>query len=54
MSIRRRRRTPTAIAASAAASARLPALDGVRVLVVDDEADARELLATILTKAGPR
>jgi signal transduction histidine kinase/ActR/RegA family two-component response regulator len=40
------------IAASGLASARLPALDGIRVLVVDDDADARELFATILSGCG--
>jgi CheY-like chemotaxis protein len=30
----------------------LPVLDGLRVLVVDDEADARELLTTILRQYG--
>jgi two-component system CheB/CheR fusion protein len=39
-------------AARGLASGRLPALNGVRVLVVDDEADARELLKTILVKCG--
>jgi CheY-like chemotaxis protein len=34
------------------AASQLPALDGVRVLVVDDEADTRELLTTILTQCG--
>jgi CheY-like chemotaxis protein len=29
-----------------------PQLDGLRVLVVDDEPDARELLALVLTEAG--
>jgi CheY-like chemotaxis protein len=27
-------------------------LDGVKVLIVDDEADARELLATLLRQSG--
>jgi PAS domain S-box-containing protein len=30
----------------------LPALDGVRVLVVDDEADARELVTAVLERCG--
>ena len=30
----------------------LPTLAGVRVLVVDDEADAREVLSTMLQQAG--
>jgi CheY-like chemotaxis protein len=30
----------------------LPALDGLRVLVVDDEADARELVGTMLRQYG--
>jgi CheY-like chemotaxis protein len=34
------------------ASGRLPALNGVRVLAVDDEADARELLRAILSQCG--
>jgi CheY-like chemotaxis protein len=29
-----------------------PALNGARILVVDDEADARELVATVLMEAG--
>jgi signal transduction histidine kinase/ActR/RegA family two-component response regulator len=33
-------------------SGRLPALNGVRVLVVDDEADARELVGAILAHCG--
>jgi len=40
------------IAARALASSRLPALSGVRVLVVDDEADARELMRAILAQCG--
>jgi two-component system CheB/CheR fusion protein len=40
------------IAASQLVSSQLPALDGVRVLVVDDEADTRELFRTILTQCG--
>src|SRR5712691_2836257 len=40
------------IAARDLAASQLPALDGVRVLVVDDEADTRELLTTILTQCG--
>jgi two-component system CheB/CheR fusion protein len=40
------------IAARELASSQLPVLDGVRVLAVDDEADMRELLKTILTQCG--
>ena len=40
------------IAASELAPSQLPALTGVRVLVVDDEADMRELLRTILAQCG--
>ena len=40
------------IAARALASGRLPALKGIRVLVVDDEADARELMRAILAQCG--
>ena len=32
--------------------AELPRLDGIRVLIVDDEQDARELLTVILTQSG--
>ncbi|MGH7393278.1 MAG: PAS domain S-box protein, partial [Candidatus Rokuibacteriota bacterium] len=41
-----------ALAVRGLASGRLPALDGVRVLVVDDEADTRELLRAILAQCG--
>ncbi len=41
-----------AIAVGELARGHLPALDGVRVLVVDDEADTRELLRTILAQCG--
>jgi CheY-like chemotaxis protein len=40
------------IAARDLAASQLPALNGVRVLVVDDEPDARELLTTILVQCG--
>jgi PAS domain S-box-containing protein len=40
------------LAARGLAFGQVPALDGVRVLVVDDEADARELLRAILTRRG--
>ncbi len=40
------------IAARALASGRLSALDGVRVLIVDDEADARELIRAVLAQCG--
>jgi CheY-like chemotaxis protein len=40
------------IPASAIASGRLPPLNGLRVLVVDDEADARELMRAILAQCG--
>jgi len=36
----------------AAAAGRLPTLGGLRVLVVDDEADARELMRAILVECG--
>jgi len=39
-------------AASALHDANTPSLDGVRVLVIDDEPDARELLSMLLTAAG--
>ena len=40
------------IAARGLASVQLPALNGVRVLVVDDEADTRELLRVVLAQCG--
>ncbi|MBI2215974.1 MAG: PAS domain-containing protein [Candidatus Rokubacteria bacterium] len=40
------------IAARGLASGRLPALEGIRVLVVDDEADTRELVRAILAQCG--
>ena len=43
---------PLRIAATATGSEQLPALDGVRILVVDDEADARELVGAILAQCG--
>jgi len=39
-------------AARALASGQLPALNGVRALVVDDEADARELMRAVLVQCG--
>jgi CheY-like chemotaxis protein len=35
-----------------AAGASLPALDGLRVMVVDDQPEAREAIAALLTRAG--
>jgi PAS domain S-box-containing protein len=43
---------PRAREAEVAAAGRLPLLDGVRVLVVDDEADTRDLIATVLEGCG--
>jgi signal transduction histidine kinase/ActR/RegA family two-component response regulator len=43
---------PTAVAATLAAVDDFTALRGVRVLVVDDAADARELLVTVLEQYG--
>src|SRR5207247_2283038 len=40
------------MAARALASGRLAALNGVRVLVVDDDEDARELMRAILAQCG--
>jgi two-component system CheB/CheR fusion protein len=40
------------VAVRGRASDRLPALDGIRVLVVEDEADTRELLRAILARCG--
>jgi two-component system, chemotaxis family, CheB/CheR fusion protein len=40
------------IAAIGRAPGRRPALNGVRVLIVDDEADARELMTAILAQCG--
>jgi two-component system CheB/CheR fusion protein len=40
------------IAARGLAPGRLPALDGVRVLVVDDEDDTRDLLREVLARCG--
>ncbi|MGH7317640.1 MAG: hybrid sensor histidine kinase/response regulator [Candidatus Rokuibacteriota bacterium] len=34
------------------AAAQLPVLDGIRVLVVDDEADARDLMRAVLAQCG--
>jgi PAS domain S-box-containing protein len=49
----RDRETVTALEPPTAVSApRLPALNGLRVLVVDDEVDARELVTTILQHSG--
>jgi CheY-like chemotaxis protein len=41
-----------AIVAGALAAGRLPALQGIRVLVVDDEPDARMLMRAILAECG--
>src|SRR5262249_29767971 len=43
--------TPTAPVPAAGAPA-AERLDGVRILVVEDDADSRELVATVLTEAG--
>ncbi|HYG09152.1 MAG TPA: ATP-binding protein [Pyrinomonadaceae bacterium] len=43
-----------ALARSEAKAACPPELDGLRVLVVDDEPDTRELLAAVLTSCGAR
>ena len=43
---------PARVVALAPGSGRLPRLDGVRILVVDDEADARELVRAILAQCG--
>jgi CheY-like chemotaxis protein len=40
------------VVATALASARLPSLNGIRVLVVDDEPDARELMKAVLAQCG--
>ena len=40
------------VAVTELAAGRPPALDGIRVLVLDDEADMRELLRTILAQCG--
>jgi len=53
MACDRDRETVTALEPPTAVSApRLPALKGLRVLVVDDEVDARELVTTILQHSG--
>jgi len=53
MPCERDRETVTALEPPTAVSApRLPALNGLRVLVVDDEVDARELVTTILQHSG--
>jgi CheY-like chemotaxis protein len=45
--------TPAALRAEPTAGTEgLPALDGVRVLVVDDEPDARELVTAVLERCG--
>jgi two-component system CheB/CheR fusion protein len=41
-----------AVAARVATGGHAPALEGIRVLVVDDEADARELMRAVLVEAG--
>jgi signal transduction histidine kinase len=45
---------PDAARAEAGDDRDAPALDGVRVLIVDDDADTRDLLTTILAMAGAR
>jgi two-component system CheB/CheR fusion protein len=40
------------VVATALASARVPSLNGIRVLVVDDEPDARELMKAVLAQCG--
>jgi CheY-like chemotaxis protein len=44
--------TPAAVNGSEICCETPPTLDGLQVLVVDDEADARELLSTVLKECG--
>jgi PAS domain S-box-containing protein len=50
--VERERHEPEAL--EMAAQHRVASLDGVRVLVVDDEPDARDLLMAVLTQAGAK
>jgi CheY-like chemotaxis protein/anti-sigma regulatory factor (Ser/Thr protein kinase) len=45
---------PDALAPEGAGHMRLPSLEGLRVLVIDDQAEARESLAVLLTNVGAR
>ena len=50
----RRRSSPAGERDAACGSTTSPSLDGIRVLVVEDDADARELLGAILERCGAR